>query len=240
MDVKNKFMEKTSLKFKRDFYYYLDENNIEVTCTRVDIPKNEINTISSNYEWVLNYWEEDLDLYLNERLTPGFKFWSGYSEHHNNIFFNDNDLKCRVDICMKYGRIYEIVSFKMKRELLIKDINQLFKLRGVFSDYANLNWYGKDKVILPLRSNLSEDSCLISKDGIFLGDVYLTRKELLSLKLLLSNKNINEVSAIQGNEVEDEIRIVSAILKKFGDDFVKTLNYHGITLSILNLFCLYP
>ncbi len=50
MDVKNKFMEKTSLKFKRDFYYYLDENNIEVTCTRVDIPKNEINTISSNYE----------------------------------------------------------------------------------------------------------------------------------------------------------------------------------------------
>ncbi|MEQ4655973.1 hypothetical protein AB7Z54_04640 [Providencia manganoxydans] len=128
----------------------------------------------------------------------------------------------------------------MKRELLIKDINQLFKLRGGFSDYVNLNWYGKDKVILPLRSNLSEDSCLISKDGIFLGDVYLTRKELLSLKLLLSNKNINEVSAIQGNEVEDEIRIVSAILKKFGDDFVKTLNYHGITLSILNLFCLYP
>lgn len=244
MDVKNKIMEKASLKFKRDFHCYLDSNNIEVTCTRVDVPNNEINTISSDYEWVLNYWGQDLDLYLTERLTPGFKLWSAYSGHHNNMFFNDRELKCRVDICMKYGRIYEIISFKLKRELFNKDIAQLCKLRGIFSDYANLNWHGENKIALPLRSPLSDTYCLIEKNGIYFGDVYLTRKELLSIKLLLLNKNIYEISAIQGSEIEDELRGVNAILAKFEsnveNDFIKTLNYHGITLSTLNSFGLYP
>ncbi|MDV5226683.1 hypothetical protein RZ760_012175 [Providencia rettgeri] len=237
-------MEKASLKFKKDLHCYLDLNNIEATCTQVDIINNEINTITSNYGWLLSYWGKDLDLCLNERLIPGFKLWSNYSDHYNNKLLNKANLKCRADLCIKYGNIYEIISFKLKGNVSNKDIMYLYRIRGVLSEYAKLNWYGKDKVSLPLRIDVTENVKYTEEDKIYFGDFYLTRKEFLSVKLLLLNKSIDEISTIQGNGTSDELNRLDSIMKRLKGsakgDIIKTFRHNGITLPILNAFSLYP
>lgn len=85
MDVKNEKLEKMCSCMKETFSNYFDWNFININYSKIDTVKKEIFTISSDYEWVLMYCDNNLDLLLNERLTAGYQFWSNYSEIHSQI-----------------------------------------------------------------------------------------------------------------------------------------------------------
>ncbi|MEX5904323.1 hypothetical protein [Providencia hangzhouensis] len=71
--------------FGSKFLKYFDWNDIDVTYSRVDLINHSVRTISSNYNWVLMVWDDDLDKKVKERLIPGIQYWNNYCTISKNI-----------------------------------------------------------------------------------------------------------------------------------------------------------
>lgn len=84
MDIENNLLEKSCSNLKSLFSKYFDWNDIDLSITRVDLSNKQVSIMSNNYEWLLIYWNADLDLRLSERLSPGIQYWSNYSESFIN------------------------------------------------------------------------------------------------------------------------------------------------------------
>ncbi|MEX6183520.1 hypothetical protein AB6G20_08375 [Providencia hangzhouensis] len=61
MNIENKHLELSCSGFGDKFLKYFDWNDIDVTYSRVDLINHSVRTISSNYNWVLMVWDDDLD-----------------------------------------------------------------------------------------------------------------------------------------------------------------------------------
>lgn len=71
MDIENNLLEKSCSNLTSLFSKYFDWNDIDLSITRVDLSNKQVSIMSNNYEWLLIYWNADLDLRLSERLSPG-------------------------------------------------------------------------------------------------------------------------------------------------------------------------
>ncbi|HGN1704415.1 TPA: hypothetical protein ACKRTE_004173 [Providencia rettgeri] len=74
MDVKNKVLENSCVGLNNMFSNYFDWNDIDLSFTRVDVGNKDVSVISNNYEWVLVYWDADLDKIISERLSSGIQY----------------------------------------------------------------------------------------------------------------------------------------------------------------------
>lgn len=72
MNIENKHLELSCSGFGDKFLKYFDWNDMDVTYSRVDVTNNVVKVISNHYEWVLMFWDDDLDKKVKERLTPVF------------------------------------------------------------------------------------------------------------------------------------------------------------------------
>ncbi len=79
MNIENKHLELSCSGFGDKFLKYFDWNDIDVNYSRVDVINHSVRTISSNYNWVLMFWDDDLDKKVKERLIPGIQYWNNYS-----------------------------------------------------------------------------------------------------------------------------------------------------------------
>lgn len=252
MDVKNEKLEKMCSCMKETFSNYFDWNFININYSKIDTVKKEIFTISSDYEWVLMYWDNNLDLLLNERLTAGYQFWSNYSEIHSQILSKKNDKLLKIDICIHYDEFYEIFSIDSQGKLPIKDLMEVYQWRPVISDYMHCVWSKHQNVILPLRvpvtrkdinlinENNFNDSLLDTHKFMRFGNVIFTKKEMLTIRLLLSQCKVKEISAIQGCSEDAEKKRIFNIKDKLGcthmspNELFKRLREKNITLACLD------
>lgn len=115
MDIKNELLEGSCNKFGNSFLNYFNWNDIDISLTRVDIKNKKVNVISSNYEWVLICWGDDLDLLIGERLRSGLQYWNDYSDAYNKTLSKLNENKFKIDFCTKYLDSYEIFSINSKK-----------------------------------------------------------------------------------------------------------------------------
>ena len=254
MNVKSDFLESACRQFTNKIECFFDLKVTDVSLIRIDLEREKINGISSHYDWLLMNWDDDLDLLVSERISSGIQFWSNYSSAYANTFSRIKNNKMKVDICHKTGSVYEIISINTKKDIGVKDILNLFKMRPVLSDFTHKIWQQKDNIDLPLREKIvPSETTVVAADGqtsdlfnihnhMRFGNIRLTQKEMLTIRMLLSQCRTKEISYIQGCSIMTEHQRIQTIKEKLGcpnassSGLFKALNEHGITTACLDLF----
>lgn len=258
MDARNNVVEKCSLNLKRTFSNIFDWDKMDVSYVKVDLIDKCIFVMPSNYDWHLTYFDSDLDLNISERIVPGIQFWNHYSSKHTETLLRNSKREAKVDICTQYGRVFEILSINSKRKLSLPNIMTLYKWKPIVAFYAQNVWSQTQDNILPLREEISSNQHLMKDaDGHFneslnsdpymrFGDVNFTRKEIITIRLLLSHKKVKEISSIQRCSVTSEKARIQRIKEKlnYGPNSLgglfNALKEHGISLSCLEELTVYP
>lgn len=251
MDIESISLEKGCFSFKDDFVNCFDWNDIDFSFSKVDLNTKEVSTLSSNYEWLLMYWDADLDLSISERLGAGIQFWNDYSNAHISTLSKTQKNKFKLDFCFNHKNVFEIASINSNKELSVADIIKIHNHRHIISDYADRLWKNYQQMVLPMRENISlpiigiEDQKVkqqpIDIHGFMkFGDVRFTRKEMITICMLLSQCRIKEISAIQGCSENSEHKRIMNIKEKLGcphaspSGLFKAFKERGITLACLD------
>ncbi|BBG60122.1 Uncharacterised protein [Providencia rustigianii] len=258
MNIESDFLEKSCNGLRNIFSSQFNWDDMDLSFSRVDLSERKIFTISSNYEWVLIYWSDDLDLLISERLSSGIQYWDNYSKAYTDTLVKVDKKKIKVDLCTKYGNVFELASINSKSKLSIKEINAIYKYRAIVSDYAQSIWQKDDDSFLPQRENIIlstggngsknevDNDLLDIHQYMRFGNIRFTRKEMITIRLLLSHCKVKEISYIQGCAEANEHKRIQRIKEKLNCPHVSSsglftvLKDHGITLACLEMLVSYP
>ncbi|WP_369308752.1 hypothetical protein [Providencia rettgeri] len=258
MNVESKYLEDMCSGLNNTFSNYFDWNDIDLSFSRIDILNKQISISSSNYEWLLVYWDADLDKLISERLSSGIQYWSNYSKVYMDTLTKTNKSEVKVDFCAKYGSVYEITSINSKRKISIKDMMAICKCRPIIADYTHGVWKQSDDNYLPLRENIEiskvnspiisnqETEILDIHQYMRFGNIRFTRKEIITIRLLLSHCKVKEISYIQGCSEACEHKRIQRIKEKLAcphtssSGLFSALKENGITLACLETLVSYP
>lgn len=253
MDIENNRMEKISTRMKLDLYNYFDWNDIGIHYTVINVDERNIYTLSSDYEWQLIYWHHDMDLSLKERLFAGVQYWSNYSDAYQKILTKLDKGNKKIDFCNRYNNLFEIFSLNANHKVPYDHLLSLYRWRSIVSEYAYEKWSENKTVALPLRQKieLDETAPIICRGNeisnyIRFGQLSFSNKEVLTIRLLLSHRNINEISRIQGCSEATENKCILRIKEKLGCSYTspsglfQALKENGITLACLESLVSYP
>ncbi|MBS0055827.1 hypothetical protein [Yersinia sp. Marseille-Q3913] len=258
MDAKNNTVEKSSSNLRRVFSHVFDWDKMDVNYSKVDLSDKCIFAMPSSYEWHLIYFDNDLDLLISERVVPGIQYWHDYSSKYSDVFLKNNKIGLKVDICTQYKNVFELLSINSKINLSHADMMTIFKWKPIIAYYAHRIWNQEQDIILPLREdipvpesilenyNSNPDESLDRYPYMRFGNIFFTRKEIITIRLLLSNRKAKEISAIQRCSVTTENARIQRIKEKLSCkhdsliELIKTLKEHDITLSCLDRLTVYP
>ncbi|MDB9566783.1 helix-turn-helix transcriptional regulator [Providencia rettgeri] len=251
MNIESNFIENTCNELKKDFMSVFDWSEIDVTINKIDVKKKCVNIISNNYEWQLIAWGDDLDLLVNERLKSRIQYWDSYTSPFKKTLAKAEKNKFKIDICNRYGDIFEITTINANRQLTLSDMIQFYSLKPILADYSHRIWSKAPELLLPLRACVpmaselegiksNERSQLLSEHKYMrFGHIRFTRKEMITIRLLLSHCKVKEISYIQGCSEASENRRIQNIKEKLGCPYVSSsglftaLKEQGITLACL-------
>lgn len=258
MDAGNILVEKCSLNLKRTFSHVFDWDKMDVSYVKVDLIDKFIFAMPSNYEWHLTYFDNDLDLQISERIVPGIQYWNDYSSKYSKVLLRNKKRETKVDICTQYKNTFEILSINSKAKLSHADMMTIFKWKPIIAYYSNRVWSESLDNILPLREEIiiHKDSIEEEYDAtdesvdicpyIRFGNIQFTRKEIVTIRLLLSYVKVDEISAIQRCSSTAEHTRIKLIKKKLNcknnspEELLNKLNEHGVTLPCLDRITVYP
>lgn len=165
--------------------------------------------------------------------------------------------KLKVDFCTKYGGVYEITSINSKRKLSMKEMIAIYKCRPTIADYTHGIWKISDNY-LPLRQEIElpiekkvdkseqETELLDIHQYMRFENIRFTRKEIITIRLLLSHCKVKEISYVQGCSEVCEHKRIQRIKEKLGCPHVSSnglfiaLKENGITLACLETLVSYP
>lgn len=246
MNVESIEMEALSKNMRKDLFNYFDWDSFDVHYTVVDVDNKKIYALSSNYEWQLIYWHEDMDLNLDERLHVGIQYWKNYSNAYREILSKLDFKNKKIDFCNRYNNVFEILSVNSFETVPSLDLLSLCKWRTVMASYAYEKWNEDGYFPIPIRQEINviqnENSLKGIKevhDYIRFGNISFSNREILTIKLLLSHRSIKEISQIQGcTEAIETLRVenIKDKLKYKGEVNNKLFNVmeeHCITLNSL-------
>ncbi|EEP89022.1 hypothetical protein [Yersinia kristensenii] len=257
MDVNNELMECNIKTMRRVFNSCFDFSFMDINYSIIDIDRKIILTLPSNYEWHLIYWHDNLDLHISERIIPGIQHWCNYSSCHGETLSKSGKKETKVDICTQSGSVFEIMSVNADRKLSTAETLAILKYKPVISDFARKLWKPpkQQSVILPIREQISypnpkmedeHEDALNSHPYMRFGEIVFTRKEMITIRHLLSHRRIKEIAAIQGCSLSVEQQRIHRIKEKVNcqnqplSALFNALKLHGVTLSCLDIFITYP
>lgn len=136
MNVESIEMEALSENMRKDLFNYFDWDGFDVHYTVVDVDNKKIYALSSNYEWQLIYWHEDMDLNLDERLHVGIQYWKNYSNAYREILSKLDFKNKKIDFCNRYNNVFEILSVNSFEAVPSLDLLSLCKWRTVMASYG--------------------------------------------------------------------------------------------------------
>ncbi|WP_455433225.1 hypothetical protein [Yersinia aleksiciae] len=253
MDAKNNIIENNSFNLKRVFSHFFDWDDMDITYGELDLINKSVFTMPSDYEWYLTYYDSDLDLLTSERLVPGIQYWNNYSSKHAETLLKNSKRGIKIDICTQHENVFEILSVNSKRKLSIADVMEIYKWKPVISYYARRIWNQNPDVILPLREEIPIHEDIMDEEYnstnesydirpyIRFGNIQFTRKEIITIRLLLSHITIDEIYSIQRCSVAAEHARIQLIKEKLGCEhhslggLLNAFKEQGITLSCLEI-----
>lgn len=235
---------------KDKFSNYFNWDDVDIEYVRIDVKRGKINILSNNYNWVVTLCENDFGLTFKERITLGVKCWSDYPEFYKKMI--SKLYRDKIDICIKYGDVYEIFSIGYVNKLPIGSIMTLYTCKPIIADYAFIIWNKNKKTTFNIKTDTFINSGRSQKDNVLVpsllsihgymrfGDVRLTRKEIITIKLLLSQYKLKEISAYHGCSLISEQKCIQRIKEKLGCSFTSAsglfhiLKTKGITSAYLD------
>ncbi|HEN3482433.1 TPA: hypothetical protein U5D84_004209 [Yersinia enterocolitica] len=258
MDVNNKLMESNIKTMRAAFGNYFDFNCMDINYSVIDLDEKSILTLPSNYEWHLMYWNDNLDLHISERILPGIQYWCNYSSCYSETLSKSAKRETKVDICTQTGRIFEIMSVNSDRKLSTREVLAILKYKPVISDFARKLWKPpkQKNILLPVRETIhiptikkmesEHDDVLNYHPYMRFGEIVFTRKEMITIRHLLSHRIIKEIAAIQGCSLSVERQRIHRIKEKMNCQYqplsalFNAFKIHGVTLSCMDIFITYP
>lgn len=258
MNIQSIVMEELCNNLTNDFSQYFDWNDMGINYSRINLSEKSVNVLSSDYDWLLTFWGDDMDLRIGERLSAGMQYWSNYSNEYRAVLRKGKNSQFKVDFCTKHGDLFEIVSINSGKKLSVADMMTIYKWKPVISDYADRLWQKKEELILPLRAEINtsaNESDRINNDSADIldihqymrfGNIRFTRKEILTIRLLLSHRKVKEISAVQGCSEASEHKRIQRIKEKLGCPHASSggvfnaLKENGITLACLDTLVSLP
>ncbi|MBX9487190.1 helix-turn-helix transcriptional regulator [Yersinia enterocolitica] len=255
MDVRNNKFENNSNNMRSTFAHCFDWDNTIVGHGAIDVVNKEIICMCSDYDWHLLFWNDELDLQIGKRLTPGIEPWHNYPDSYLNTLskFKNKNLKTQINICTRHDSIFELTSLCSTGELSSKDMINFLKLKPTLSDYANQIWKTKNnqqEISLPLRDNTIIDiiepndnnsDALDCHPYMRFGNIRFTQKEIIAIRYLLSHRRVKEIAALQGCSATTIQTRINRIKEKLDCQnqssavLFKALKEHGVTLACLDI-----
>ncbi|MBS0054654.1 hypothetical protein [Yersinia sp. Marseille-Q3913] len=258
MDVDNILMESNIKSMRRVFNGCFDFNCIDINYSVIDLDRGVILTLPSNYEWHLIYWGDNLDMHISERMKPGIQYWNDYSLLYSETLSKSEKRESKIDVCTHKGNVFEIMSVNSNRKLSPAEVLEILKYKPVISDFAYKLWKPKkqQEIMLPIRENIVnsvEEKAVIADDEAInyhpymrFGNVVFTRKEMMTIRYLLSHHRIKEIAALQGCSLSVERQRIHRIKEKMNCQYqpssalFNALKLHGVTLACMDIFITYP
>jgi len=168
--------------------------------------------------------------------------------------------KLKIDFCTQYDNTFEVISINSKKAISIADMTAIYKYRPTISDYAHKIWNQKPEIVLPIRADIPLSSDVLKQTNtegqsielldvhqyMRFGHIRFTRKEIITIRLLLSLCRVKEISAIQGCSEASEHKRIQRIKEKLNCPYVSpsglfnALKEQGITLACLETLVSFP
>ncbi|MEX9941308.1 hypothetical protein AB7Z36_13600 [Providencia rettgeri] len=251
MNAESQVFEDVCSNFKNEFINIFDWHDVDVTYFCVDLKNKTMHIASNNYEWQLISLNSGLDLLVEERLKSSIQYWNNYPEVFMKILAKSKKSKFKVDFCNRYGSTFEITTVNSNKQLTLSEMLSIYKHRPMISEYAHQLWKKNPDVTLPMRANIPIKTQLLGQTKnvapellnpqkyMHFGHIRFTRKEMITIRLLLSHCKVKEISYIQGCSEASENRRIQKIKEKLGFPYVSSsglftaLKEQGITLACL-------
>ncbi|MER5130249.1 hypothetical protein [Serratia marcescens] len=235
---------------------FLDLDKSDISLSYVDLTQKHIIAVTTNYEWHLNYWENNLDTQITQRLLPGIINWSKYDSMHQLTFKKFMPKRaCKIDICTKHNTLYELLSVSTDRELDFHEVRMLFMAKPKISATARhvIRKQNINKLTLPLRCTLlpphhNPSSIYAPKSEIKtcqFGNISITDLEMSTIRQLFSYRSIKEIARTHNCSEKVERKRVSNIKRKMNCEhfplsfLFDRLNENGVIQSCLDSYIIY-
>ena len=244
------------IKFMEDWFVknISDNNIIHVSFTHVSLEKKFIHVISSDTEWLNFFWNYNLDLLINDRISNKCSYWSNLGAPYINFFKYISNYSEITDLCVKHQNNFNILSIHSKEMISFNDQALFLSLLPSLTYHTHkmrknnkYNFKGLTDTTLYRIQNrildidLNDDYELQEKRYRF-NDVTLTKLELTYLKYLCSWMSQKEIAYRQQVSETAVRKVLSNVKRKFGHEAMpnsklfKILKKYGVTLAFLNDF----
>jgi DNA-binding CsgD family transcriptional regulator len=245
MDVSSAQMERACAHFKKSLSGITD-NVIHVSYSLINQEKKSIYTLSTDYDWHLCYWDEDLHQSVSKRMIPGISVWAEKNQAHRELM-ERHHIPFKTDYTISSGsESSEILSIASQRCLTSREFHSLSLLRPLLSHQAHLLWQKNGVQSLPFQSIPLESEHALQLTAISpkfqFGHIILTEKEMSTIRALLSLKTIKEIAWLHQCSEAAEKKRVETIKQKLGcqnasrSALFQMLKKHGVIDACLDVY----
>ncbi|MFN1149590.1 hypothetical protein [Serratia liquefaciens] len=256
MNVDSIRQQKSSKKFREMAALSFDLDQADISFSCIDTSLNRVMSVTTNYQWHLNYWGHDLDKQLAQRLVPGIVSWNRYDPLHQSILKeNMPSRKTKIDICTRHSNIFELMSVSTDVNLEFMDVGSLLKIKPKISTIVGHTFkkHGTE-LSLPLRSdmNLGPASFTSPSESPFqststwqFGDLTLTELEMDTVRQLLMCRSIKEIANKHNCNEKVERKRLDNIKRKMDSEghpvsyLFDKLKENGVVQTCLESFIMY-
>lgn len=256
MNIDSVRQQKSSKKFREmaALSFDLDKSDISFSC--IDTSQKCVMSVTTNYQWHLNYWANDLDKHLSQRLIPGIKSWNRYDPFHQSIFReNMPSRRTKIDICTRHSDLFELMSVSTDTGIEFMDVGSLLTIKPKLSTIVRRTFkkHG-DELALPLRSEISLERTCDILPGVDhfqsvatwqYGEITLTDLEMDTVRQLLMCRSIKEIANKHNCNEKVERKRLENIKRKMDSEghpvsyLFDRLKDNGIVQTCLDSFIMY-
>lgn len=221
MDVRCLEMESACRDFNQLFIGQ-SSKILHVSFTTVEPQNQSLSTISSHYDWHVNYWAEKLNLRVSSRMKSGISEWVQKDKPHRE-FLSHHRVPFKTDLTRVLRDKVEILSVATSEPLSVEEHQQFLQVKSAVAFYANKFWLQRQVPRLPFKANHSDTSqsptsakIVIKQTHCQFADVILTAKEMSTIKMLLSLKTPKEIAWCHQCSESAERKRIEDIKRKLG------------------------
>lgn len=110
-----------------------------ISFSRVNTQTHTLKTISTSYEWHLDYWAEKLNLHVASRILSGVTDWQNKNKPHLQ-FLAEHHIPFKTDYTFASGNHVDILSIATDRKLTPVDIAELGRIKPMVNYHVNQLW----------------------------------------------------------------------------------------------------
>lgn len=218
--------------------------------SKLNIEKKTIYPISTDYDWLVEYWSSGLYKKIGQRTNTGIKSWNQMDDEHQQVLKNKN-IKHKTDITDNYGNIVDIFSVATKRSLKDKDLLSLYAKKPIISSISSSIWCKFNIKPLPLErfecpTTLKALDIDVKHECFQFGKIKFTNKEMESIHWLLELNSLKEIAwKHQCSQTAERKRIDTIKAKLNCQGFSSSalfiaLKENGITAACLKDYVMSP